>query len=134
MNRRAFLARFGGCLLGLGWGATVAHGALSTEDLIREAIKRRRSLRLTYAGHPRLVEPHALGVTPGGHRAIVVWQFGGTSRSDPPTGWRTFHLNAMSEVQLTVRSFTVRPGYQPRKLALRTIELEVQAEEPAVSR
>ncbi len=134
MNRRSFLARFGGCLLGLSWAATVARGALSTEDLIRDAIKRRRSLHLTYAGHSRMVEPHALGITPGGHRAIVVWQFGGTSRTNPPTGWRTFHLNAMSDVQLTVRSFTVRPDYQPRKIALRTIELDVQPEEPAPNR
>lgn len=134
MNRRSFLARLGGFLLAVGFGAAVARGAATTEELIREAITSRRSLRLTYAGHPRLVEPHALGVTPGGHRAIVVWQFGGTSRTAPPTGWRTFHLNAMSDVQRTVRGFKVRPDYQPRKLGLRTIEIDVQPEAPAGNR
>lgn len=134
MNRRSFLARFGGCLLGLGLAAPVARGALSAEDLIRDAITRRRRLRLTYAGHSRMVEPHALGVTPGGHRAIVGWQFGGTGRTSPPTGWRTFRLNAMSDVQPMVRSFTVRADYRPHKIALRTIELDVQPEEPAGNR
>lgn len=100
---------------------------------MREGIRRQRSIRLRYAGHMRLVEPHAIGVSAGGHRALLAWQVEGGSRSDPPTGWRTFLLSEISEVALTVRGFTAQPTYHPEKANLRDIELEVTrppADEP----
>lgn len=73
----------------------------------------------------RLVEPHAIGTSAGGHRALLAWQVEGGSRSDPPTGWRTFLLSEIGDVALTVRGFTAQPTYRPEKASLREIELEV---------
>lgn len=92
---------------------------------MRDGIRRQQTIRLRYAGHERLVEPHALGITAGGHRVLLAWQVEGGSRSDPPTGWRTFLLSEISEVALTGRGFTVRPAYHPERTSLREIELEI---------
>ncbi|HLP26725.1 MAG TPA: hypothetical protein VK477_13675, partial [Acidobacteriota bacterium] len=97
----------------------------STTELVREGIRRQRSIRLRYGGHMRLVEPHAIGISAGGHHALLAWQVEGGSRSDPPTGWRTFLLSEISEVTLTVRGFIAQPTYHPEKAKLREIELEV---------
>jgi hypothetical protein len=94
-------------------------------DIVRDGIRRQRSIRLRYAGYLRLVEPHAIGVTAGGHRALLAWQVEGGSRSDPPTGWRTFVITEIGEVALTVRGFTPQPTYHPERANFRDIELEV---------
>jgi len=101
------------------------------DERLRDALGRLRCLHFTYAGHVRLVEPHALGVTPGGHRALLAWQFGGTSRSQPPTGWRTFLLSEIQRAQLTVRGFTPRADYRRETAGLRAIELDVHSAKTA---
>ncbi len=124
VKRRLFL-RAAGCAV-LAWWARPAFAATAgTIDIAREGIRRQRSIRLRYGGHMRLVEPHAIGVTAGGHRALLAWQVEGGSRSDPPTGWRTFLLSEISDVALTVRGFSPQPTYHPEKANLREIELEI---------
>lgn len=124
VNRRTFLRAAWIAALALG-ARGVRAASPGASDVVREGIRRQRSIRLRYAGHMRLVEPHAIGVSAGGHRALLAWQVEGGSRSDPPTGWRTFLLSQISEVALTVRGFTPQPTYHPEKASLRTIELEV---------
>ncbi|MBI2511900.1 MAG: twin-arginine translocation signal domain-containing protein [Opitutae bacterium] len=132
VNRRDFLRVIAAAaLLGATHPARAA-GADSTE-LVREAIRRQRVLRLRYGGHLRFVEPHALGISAGGHRALLAWQIEGGSRSEPPSGWRTFLLAETGEVSLTVRGFSPRPSYQRDKAGLRDIELEVTREPDAAS-
>ncbi len=124
VNRRVFLRATGWAVF-----ACCARPVLATTagavDIVREGIRRQRSIRLRYAGHMRLVEPHAIGISAGGHRVLLAWQVEGGSRSDPPTGWRTFILSEISDVALTVRGFTAQPTYHPEKANLREIELEV---------
>jgi len=112
-----------------GWAATGADEA----EIVREAIRRQRVIRVRYAGFVRLVEPHAIGLTAGGHRAVLAWQIEGGSRSDPPSGWRTFLLGEISEAALTVRGFTRRPSYSRDKSVLHSIELEVAPTENAAA-
>ncbi len=102
-------------------------GAANAEvaDQVREAIQRQRVLKVTYGGFERLVEPHAVGTSIGGHRAVLVWQIEGGSKSDPPTGWRTFLVNELRQVIVTVRGFTPRPSYRREKSPLRTLEFDV---------
>jgi predicted DNA-binding transcriptional regulator YafY len=126
VKRRAFLRHAAAALLGLFAGVSRVAAAPTATDQIRAAITAKRSLRFTYAGHVRHVEPHALGLTPGGHRALIAWQFDGTSRQTPPTGWRTFLLSEMHDVRMTVRTFRVRPDYHRERLPLRRIEADVQ--------
>lgn len=127
MDRRQFIQ---GLLLFGATSLTVELTAAGADqaDLLREAIRRRRSVHLRYGGHLRIVDPHALGVTVGGHRALLAWQIEGGSRSDPPTGWRTFLLSEITEATATGRSFTPRSDYHPERANLRDIEVEVARE------
>lgn len=127
MNRRDFLHAALGLAL---WGVARPARAAGSDhaDIVRDAIRRQRALRLRYGGFSRLIEPHAIGVSAGGHRAVLAWQIEGGSRSEPPSGWRTFLLSEVSEVALTVRGFTPRPSYNRDKASLRDIELEVTRE------
>lgn len=124
VNRRSFLHAAGLVVLAGGAGRLFAAAAGAVE-IVREGIRRQRTIRLRYSGHMRVVEPHAIGTSAGGHRALLAWQVEGGSRSDPPTGWRTFLLSEISDVTLTVRGFTPQATYRPEKASLREIELEV---------
>lgn len=129
MNRRRFIQHLGGWTLGLGLGGRL-HAAADDDAKLREAIGRRRCVRFTYAGHVRWVEPHALGVTAGGHRALLAWQFAGTSRSQPATGWRTFLVGEIRGLQPTVRGFAPRADYRRETSPLRDIEGDVHTAAP----
>lgn len=130
MIRRAFIVAVfiaGFCQL-----IGAAHAATANE-IVREGIQRQRVIRVRYGGYMRLVEPHAIGITTGGHRAVLAWQIEGGSRSDPPSGWRTFLLGEIGEATLTVRGFTRRPSYSRDKSTLHSIELEVTPAENAAT-
>lgn len=129
MNRRQFILGLM-CAGATGLAAGSLDDAADPGDLLRDAIRRQRSLRLRYAGHLRLVDPHAIGVTAGGHRALLAWQVEGGSRSDPPTGWRTFLISEITAVTITVRGFTPQPTYTREKAGLHSIEVDVSANEP----
>lgn len=129
MNRRRFFQTLGLGLVAAGWGASKLRAAINPADeVVRDSIRRQRILRLTYRGYMRLVEPHAIGITTGGHRALLAWQVEGGSKSDPPTGWRTFLIEEIKSPSVTVRGFTPRDTYSREKLALR-IELDVHGED-----
>lgn len=102
-------------------------------EIVRDGIQRMRVLRLSYGGFRRMVEPHALGLTAGGHPALLAWQIEGGSRTAPPHGWRTFILSETRELRLTVRGFTCRPSYQRDRSGLREIELDVSPADPAAA-
>lgn len=125
MNRRRFLQ-----VLGLSWlavGVATSRSVATvneSEEIVRDGIRRQRVLRLTYRGYARLVEPHAIGITSGGHRALLAWQIEGGSKSDPPTGWRTFLTEEVKSPTVTVRGFAPREDYRREKITLR-VELDV---------
>lgn len=130
MTRRSFLL----AVLVTAFGQlTPGVHAATANDVLREGIQRRRVIRLRYGGFLRLVEPHAIGLTTGGHRALLAWQIEGGSRSDPPNGWRTFLLAEISEAALTVAGFTRRASYSRDESTLHAIELEITPSEPAAT-
>ncbi len=74
-----------------------------SEKLILRAIRDRRLIEFRYNGEPRTVEPYRLG-TDGGRLRLVGWQ----SRK----GWRSFHVDAMEDLEVTDRTFLdPREGY-----------------------
>lgn len=134
MNRRRFIGLV--CAAGAAWfvrPAAFAADAPAEEELVRDAIRRQRVLRLTYAGFTRLVEPHALGRTAGGHRALLAWQIEGGSRTHPPVGWRTFLVGEIADLRLTGRGFARRPGYRRDTSGLHEVEIEVTPSEDAAT-
>ena len=75
-------------------------------DLLVQAIAEKRVLHFTYAGHPRVVEPYAYGVSATGEAVLHGYQIAGGSTSKPPPRWRTFSVSGISDVVGTERRFS----------------------------
>lgn len=74
------------------------------EDILVAAIRGRRVVEFRYGGEHRTVEPYRLGRDASGRLLLQGWQ----SRK----GWRSFHVDAMADLDATARSFdTPREGY-----------------------
>ena len=125
VNRREFLRAIGAAATAVAAFGPAHAGTAATLDVIRDAIHRQRTLRLRYGGHMRLVDPHALGISAGGHAAVLAWQVEGGSRSEPPSGWRTFLISEIGDIAVTVRGFTPQRTYDRDRANLRAIEVEV---------
>jgi hypothetical protein len=77
------------------------------EQLILEAIATKKLIKFIYAGQPRVIEPHILGVN-GGITQVLGYQVGGSSSSGDIPEWRRFDLPKIIELQLTASSFSGR--------------------------
>jgi hypothetical protein len=69
----------------------------NTYLLIREALLRRKSVKVQYKGYERLVCPHTLG-TKNGREKVLTFQYGGGSSSGLPPGgeWRCMFLEEVT--------------------------------------
>lgn len=72
----------------------------SYPDIIIDAIERQRIIELRYKDVKRSVRPHILGHVGAGELALSAWQIAGTG-----VGWRLFHVDDISELTPTGRSF-----------------------------
>jgi hypothetical protein len=82
---------------------------------ICHAIEGRRLLMFGYGDAVRVVEPHLYGVTTTGQEALSGWLRPGWSRVDPDGGWRTFHADALENLQLLPERYAEpRAGFNPR--------------------
>lgn len=79
------------------------------EQLIQQAIAEKKLIEFLYSGHPRLLEPHVLGVN-SGVTEVLGYQVGGSSSSGGIPEWRRFDLLKMSGLKLTATLF---PGRRP---------------------
>lgn len=130
VNRRGFLRAVGaaGAVLLL---ARPAAGAPAAADAkLAQAIRERRVVRFAYLDLPRTVAPHVLGVSGGGKRVLLAWQFTGKSRSSEPPGWRTFTVSHIRRLQVSNRTFVARPDFAPQKSRLRAIERTIEDASP----
>ena len=76
---------------------------------ITDAIKRKHMLHLDYHGTPRTVMPHILGYAGTGQLSLSAYQVSGTGN-----GWRMFHLDEASNVEITGKGFSrPRHDYNP---------------------
>ena len=83
------------------------------DPVICQAIQERRVLTFRYDGHPRVVEPHAYGVTKAGNEALWCYQTEGSSRSRTVPGWHLMRVDKMIGFTVAPATFaTPRPGYQ----------------------
>lgn len=130
MNRRGFLRA--AVAAGLAFIArnpvnarARSHQVENRAALIREALRGHRSLAFHYHGHKRRAEPHALGRVKDDRLALLAWQAAGSSRSEPPPGWRTFLLAEIDDLTVTAEKFTPRSDYRPEKTRFKEILAEV---------
>jgi len=77
-----------------------------------DAIKNRNILTFTYRGHPRVVEPHAYGVTTAGNDALRCFQTAGTSRKNKVPDWKLMTVREISNLSVETTTFaSARHGY-----------------------
>jgi hypothetical protein len=79
------------------------------EQICKAAIADKKLVEFSYSGHPRVAEPHVLGIS-GGVLQLLVYQVGGTSSSGGIPEWRRFDLSKMSGLSMLAQSF---PGKRP---------------------
>lgn len=84
------------------------------EQLILQAIATKKLIEFSYSGHPRLIEPHVLGVN-GGVTQILGYQVGGSSSSGGIPEWRRFDLPKILGLKLTASSFSGRRPFPSGK-------------------
>ncbi len=97
-------------------------------ELLVRAILERRLLHFSYHGHPRVVEPHAYGVSAEGEAVLHGYQTAGGSASEPPPGWRTFSVTEMSDITAAEAGFSrPRKSYTGERPKLDPLWAEVSA-------
>lgn len=80
-------------------------------DTILKAIAEHRTLSFSYEGKARTADPYILGYDDKGRFVLSAVQLTGGSG----TGFRSFHVEEMSTVEVTERRFSgTHPDYNPR--------------------
>jgi hypothetical protein len=91
-------------------------------SLLCKAILEKKVVRFYYAGGYRLAEPHCYGVSKDGNELLRVYQIGGYSESNNPSGWKLLRLDEISNLSSTEDSFpSPRPAYNPNDPAMASI-------------
>ena len=95
-------------------------------QVICDAITNRCVLEFTYRGHPRVVEPHAYGLSRASKEVIRCYQTGGTSSSGTVPPWRLMEVSQMQSLTVTEEHFEgERPGYKKGDRDMTTIFCEL---------
>lgn len=83
-------------------------------SLIARSMDSGLSLELVYDGEPRIVEPHAMGISTSGKPVFRGFQVTGGSVSGEFTGWKLFSLQKVRELPklLDIAASAPREGYQ----------------------
>lgn len=69
-------------------------------------------LTIWYGGGPRLIEPHAYGLSKKGKELLKAWQVSGHSNSGHPTGWKTFRVDRITAIlPAPEQPFEIQPGW-----------------------
>lgn len=94
-----------------------------TSDALARAIRDRKVVTFTYHGHPRVVEPHTLGVmNRTGNLELAGYQTGGGSRRGGIPDWRLYMVSEIQDLAVLEEAFPgPRPGYNPNDSRMREI-------------
>ena len=97
-----------------------------TNKRICDAIRNRCILKFTYHDHPRVVEPHAYGLSHADNKVIRCYQVDGTSRSGRARGWRLMKVDEIKSLTVTEEHFVgPRRGYRRGDEDMSTIFCEL---------
>jgi hypothetical protein len=77
---------------------------------IAQGIKEKRHLSFTYDGYPRVVEPHAHGVTSTGKESLRCYQVRGSGKDPNGSPWHLMTVSKMMNLTVTEEYF---PGPRP---------------------
>ncbi len=103
--------------------------ALTTYELLREAILKRRQVWAVYHGLPRAFCPHVLG-TKGSEQHCLSYQFAGETTSGAitpgsPDNWRCFTVDGLAQVSLREGPWFTAPNWDRRQTCVDVIDVEV---------
>jgi len=98
-------------------------------DTIIQSMDEGRLLEVSYQGHSREIEAHALGMSTAGNPVLRAFQTGGYTEGGEDYGWKLLRLDRFSRanadedtpqqeafsfaIPLDVRSHAPRPDYNP---------------------
>ena len=95
-------------------------------QVICDAIRNRCVLKFTYDGHPRIVEPHAYGLSKKRNEVMRCYQTGGTSRYHKVPDWKLMEVTRIKFLTVTEEHFVgERDGYQRGDKHMSTIFCEL---------
>lgn len=83
-------------------------------DLIKEAIRTKRRISLSYRPGQRTVEPHVLGYSNDGDVLLRAYQTEGASASGEHENWKLFRIDRIESANHSGADFEgPRPEYNP---------------------
>ena len=83
-------------------------------DIICEAIEKKKLLQFSYDDLTRIVEPHLLGRKTSGKDALSAYLVEGYTESDREPYWRNYSVEKIDFLVMLDETFTgVRAGYNP---------------------
>jgi len=90
---------------------------VTTDDVLRDAIREKQCLTGLYDDAVRHFAPHALGATSDGTPAVFVFQYaGGTTSAMPISGeWRCFRLDGLSHLRRNEHRWRSRSNYSLKR-------------------
>ena len=77
---------------------------MSMDQIIIDAIDKKKMISFDYHGHNRIAEPHVYGIKDN-KESLLIYQTGGTSSSGGIPQWRRMFVNEMIGLQMTTQSF-----------------------------
>jgi len=81
--------------------------------IISQAIVNKQLLSFTYHGYPRVIEPHAYGMSRAGNDVLRCYQIRGGSESGDPVDWKLMTTKDIVGLTILDESFSgPRPGYR----------------------
>lgn len=93
---------------------------------IKNAVETRTILEFTYDEEPRVVEPHAHGVSTAGNEVLRCYQIKGGSVSGTVPGWHLMKISKMVNLNVTDSHFdSPRTGYKRGDKGMKTIYAEI---------
>jgi hypothetical protein len=91
-------------------------------EIIKKSVETMTILEFTYDGEPRVVEPHAYGVSRAGNEVLRCYQIAGGSVSGKVLGWHLMKISKMINLKVTDSHFnSPRPGYKKGDKGMTTI-------------
>jgi hypothetical protein len=96
-------------------------------DKIRDAMLSLVPVRFAYAGHPREVCVHALGLNKQGREQALVFQYGGSSSSGLPEGgeWRCMTISNLVDVQIASGGWHTRNDHEETQTCVAQVDVEI---------
>lgn len=108
---------------------TAIHARPPAWALLEKAITERKSVRVTYHGHRRVLCPHLLGWH-NDRAKLLSYQASGTTStgaltSDHRHRWRAMFVDEIEDPAITDQPWQTAPNYTPHVIGIDSIELAV---------